>query len=288
MPATPSENPLPSLLGCLMLAGLFVMSLYIWPPKYGRNHPTTIKQRFCSVFFVVIISPIILKFFVSSSELKQFSVFELIGLRLPGLLPAAIYPLLLTMVLFLGPLSMVDYKNIYCWVVNFRFWIDNFTNLIWLRNVIVGPLSEEFTYRACMMPLLMQCFSPLTAVFVCSFFFGVAHVHHVIERYKAGDSLKMIIVRAIVQFSYTTLFGGYSAYLFIRTAHFISVFMVHSFCNVMALPDFGKLYMYQNPKRSILMCLFVLGVILWYNLLDIMTSPKIYSNNIFFGDEVTA
>lgn len=53
------------------------------------------------------------------------------------------------------------------------YWISNLTNLIWLRNHVVAPLSEEFTFRACMLPLLLQCFRPLTAVFVCPLFFGV-------------------------------------------------------------------------------------------------------------------
>ncbi|KAJ4437554.1 hypothetical protein ANN_17699 [Periplaneta americana] len=54
------------------------------------------------------------------------------------------------------------------------YWMSNLTNLIWLRNHVVAPLSEEFTFRACMLPLLLQCFRPMTAVFVCPLFFGVA------------------------------------------------------------------------------------------------------------------
>jgi len=53
------------------------------------------------------------------------------------------------------------------------YWMSNLTNLIWLRNHVVAPLSEEFTFRACMLPLLLQCFRPMTAVFVCPLFFGV-------------------------------------------------------------------------------------------------------------------
>jgi hypothetical protein len=32
------------------------------------------------------------------------------------------------------------------------------TDLIWLRNHVVAPLSEEITCTACMLPLLLQCF----------------------------------------------------------------------------------------------------------------------------------
>lgn len=278
---TPTESMLPSLVGCLIMSGSFIGSLYVWSSKYNRDHPTTIKQRFCSVFVVVILSPVILKLFVTSKELQKFSVFELTGLRLTGFFPAAVLPLILTMVLFLGPLCMINYRKI-----NFRFWIYNFTDLIWLRNVVVGPLFEEITFRACMMPLLMQCFETLAAIFVCSLFFGLAHIHHVIERYRAGDSCKILIVRALIQFSYTTLFGGYSAFLFVKTGHFVSPLVVHAFCNVMELPDFGKILTYENPKKIMLVCLFVLGLVLWYILLKPMTDCRLYNNYIYYDNPI--
>jgi len=55
---------------------------------------------------------------------------------------------------------------------------------------VVAPLSEEWTFRACMLPLLLQCFTPATAIFVCPLFFGVAHFHHVMERVKMGMGIK--------------------------------------------------------------------------------------------------
>lgn len=53
------------------------------------------------------------------------------------------------------------------------FWFNNLRDLIWWRNHVVAPLSEEFTFRACMLPALLQCFQPITAVFICPLFFGV-------------------------------------------------------------------------------------------------------------------
>lgn len=50
----------------------------------------------------------------------------------------------------------------------------------------MAPLSEEFVFRACMMPLILQSFSPLASVFITPLFFGVAHVHHIIERLTMG------------------------------------------------------------------------------------------------------
>ena len=53
------------------------------------------------------------------------------------------------------------------------FWVNYFQNLLWLRNHVVAPLSEEFTFRACMLPLLLQSFTPMTSIFITPLFFGV-------------------------------------------------------------------------------------------------------------------
>jgi membrane protease YdiL (CAAX protease family) len=38
---------------------------------------------------------------------------------------------------------------------------------------VIAPLSEEFTFRACMLPLLLQCMSPLSAVLLSPLLFGI-------------------------------------------------------------------------------------------------------------------
>ena len=42
----------------------------------------------------------------------------------------------------------------------------------------------------------------------------------------------------LFQFAYTTVFGMYSAFLFIKTGHFAAPFIVHAYCNFMGFPDF--------------------------------------------------
>lgn len=51
-------------------------------------------------------------------------------------------------------------------------------SLIWWRNHVVAPVSEEFTFRACMMPALLQCFRPISAVFICPLFFGIGEKYN--------------------------------------------------------------------------------------------------------------
>lgn len=70
-----------------------------------RDHPSTIKKRFFSVFIVMLISPLFIYLFSSPDLLKNYSLWSVIGLRTEGFVSALIYPLLLTVILFIGPLS---------------------------------------------------------------------------------------------------------------------------------------------------------------------------------------
>jgi len=86
------------------------------------------------------------------------------------------------------------------------------------------------------------------------------------------------------QFTYTTIFGMYSAYLFVRTGHFAAPFIVHAYCNFMGFPDFGEVINSEPKKRLILSILFCTGLILFYFLLELMTTPDWYSNDIYTGE----
>lgn len=221
-----------SLGSCFTLSCLYVSSLYVWSTTSDENrwvrayaeefkhpnvdldastthfsdHPTTIKKRFFSISVVSLISPLFVYFFSSENVFKHSTLWEVLGLRWSGFLSALIFPLLLTMILFLGPLSLQlsnSIWKIYSGLKNnsnsnsneneaetsrelseptgeFRltfpepkFWLHTCQNLLWLRNHVVAPLSEEFTFRACMMPLLLQSFTTTTSIFITPLFFGV-------------------------------------------------------------------------------------------------------------------
>jgi membrane protease YdiL (CAAX protease family) len=51
--------------------------------------------------------------------------------------------------------------------------------------------------------------------------FGLAHVHHLIERSSTVHWQQNLVVTT-VQFTYTYLFGVFSAFLFVRTGHLIA------------------------------------------------------------------
>lgn len=45
-----------------------------------------------------------------------------------------------------------------------------------------------------------------------------------------------ILVRSLLQFAYTTLFGWYATFVFLRTGSVVAVVLAHAFCNWCGLP----------------------------------------------------
>ncbi|XP_060522734.1 CAAX prenyl protease 2 isoform X4 [Cylas formicarius] len=176
---------------CLLLSVVYLASLHVWNSPFSRDHPTTIKKRFVSVFFMLFVAPCFLYIGLDKNTLQKVSFLEVLGVKSKGLWQALIVPLLLTVVLFLGPISMEvsnSLGKLYAGksrrmkmsistddgpVSGEGAWHANFTNLIWIRNHLVAPFSEEFTYRSCMLPLLLQCFPATTAIAVNPLLFGI-------------------------------------------------------------------------------------------------------------------
>jgi hypothetical protein len=61
-------------------------------------------------------------------------------------------------------------------------------------------------------------------------------------------------VGVVFQLFYTTVFGWLSAFVFLRTGHVISVFLMHWFCNHMGFPRLDILleHKHRNSKSHLL------------------------------------
>ncbi|XP_076463760.1 CAAX prenyl protease 2-like [Babylonia areolata] len=270
---------------CLLFAVIYVGSLYVWGGTSGkdRDHPDVIKRRFMSVGVVCMIAPPLLwSFSTSSSEATGHTILELMGVRFYGLIPATVIPLLLTMILFLGPLYLHYMDGVFRLYLEPRYWTTSVQNYVWLRNHLVAPFSEELIFRATMLPLLVPAFGMGWSIFLCPLFFGVAHFHHMIEKVihrqaEVSDALK----QTVFQIAYTTVFGAYSAFLFLRTGHLVAPVIAHAFCNHMGFPAFNEVMGYAQPTRYKLISLFVIGLVLWAFLLFPLTSPWLYSSYVY-------
>ncbi|OQV23955.1 putative CAAX prenyl protease 2 [Hypsibius exemplaris] len=275
------------------IAFSYVVSLYIHPfgerllafPQGERNDPAEIRSRFQRVFYASIFS-----FLVSAAYQYAFALGKLgpttellqillkTGFRLVGLPCAVCIPVLLTLILFLGPLVgdyvmgrfqgynrafvSLFYHNRY-----FRRKIlrDSLFSLIWWRAYVVAPISEEFVYRACLVPVILHCFGSTAAIIVSPLAFGVAHLHHIFDRIRLGASAVEAITTTLFQIFYTSLFGAYSAYLFVRTGHFIAPVLVHALCNSMGVPDVAA---FKSQQRIVIGVMYFLGLFLWMGLIS--------------------
>ncbi|TKC36571.1 hypothetical protein EI555_003494, partial [Monodon monoceros] len=315
-----------SVFSCLSLACSYVGSLYVWKSELPRDHPAVIKRRFTSVLVVSSLSPLCVLLWRELTGIQPgTSLLTLMGFRLEGIFPAALLPLLLTMILFLGPLMQLsmdcpcDLADRLKVVLAPRSWAGCLTDMRWLRNQVIAPLTEELVFRACMLPMLAPCTGLGPAVFTCPLFFGVgefvqpspaemflaweprmgfgaragpigqagrnvmwfssssAHFHHIFEQLRfRQSSVGSIFLSAAFQFSYTAVFGAYTAFLFIRTGHLIGPVLCHSFCNYMGFPAVCAAL--EHPQRRLLLAGYALGVGFFLLLLQPLTDPKLYGS----------
>jgi len=232
------------------ISALFVGCLYVGVRGVpNRDDPAVIKQRFVRVGVASALALVVVGIAASVPALQRSdptcpapaSAARWLGVAAPlptdALLLALLLPPALTAVLFFGPL-------VHCWLDNEPLLSDPLlresgdpaggARLRRARNLLVGPLVEEWTFRACSCPLLFSAgYSDAQAVWLSAVLFGAAHIHH---RYDA----KVPWVAVLLQFVYTSLFGAYSSYLFLRTGLIYGPLLAHSFCNLMGLPSFGR------------------------------------------------
>lgn len=128
--------------------------------------------------------------------------------------------------------------------------------------MVVAPISEEVVFRSVMVASMVTglrgavtqgaavvvdpsssmwmvvCLNPLC--------FGLAHVHHCIEKVERGWDLFSAVASTLVQFTYTSIFGCIATLLFMRTGSIYSAIWSHVICNYAGLPDTG----FMHPPRS--------------------------------------
>ena len=75
----------------------------------------------------------------------------------------------------------------------------------------------------------------------------------------------------------------YNNLLFIHLflGHLVAPAVAHAFCNHMGFPNFQEVMAYTNPKRSCVIAMFLLGLVLWSYLLYPLTEPALYGNNLY-------
>lgn len=227
----------------------------------NRDAPSVIQARIRAVTITVTLSTLTTFFLLTGKgQLDIESALHRLGLW--PLSPIIILKaLLLTFFLYLGPL----YNDIYLegsLSPLSEVWSQLTTSLsssMGYRNYVAGPITEELLFRSTILPIHLLSplgESPKKLVFLTPLYFGIAHVHHFYEfRLSHPDTpLTPALLRTVFQFGYTTIFGWYAAFVYLRTGNLYAVFMIHAFCNYMGLPRlWGKVSLSSHapkPYRS--------------------------------------
>ncbi|KAK3944713.1 hypothetical protein QBC46DRAFT_374137 [Diplogelasinospora grovesii] len=224
-------------------------------PTLTRDAPSAIRARVRSVTISCIICCTSTYLILSrTAHASIYDTLHFMGVYPPALLSST-SSLLLTALLFLGPLF--EYFVV---EAGWRDWTSSpsfgplrevLSEWTSWRNIIAGPITEELLYRSASVPLMLLSQSPVkTTIFLSPVIFGLSHLHHFYEFRLTHPQVPLAaaILRSIFQFGYTTLFGSYATFIYIRTGSLLAVCLVHAFCNAMGLPRFyGRVEPYPVP-----------------------------------------
>lgn len=278
----------------LLYAPRFILRLP--PPASFKEH---MLRRFVSAaiasVLAIIVASLLLLPVCDSQNTCIISILSAYGLRMDHLWQAVFFPIILTALLYLGPLVTAALEFItewkeeepqcYCGAVDlksaYRKWAHATVSMgsdiqAW-RNYVVAPLTEELVFRACMIPLLL-CggFQPSSIIFLSPVFFSLAHLNHFWELYYHQ---KYEIYRAALivglQLGYTILFGWYASFLFIRTGHLVAPIVAHTFCNIMGLPSMSCI-----QRGKVTSMAFLVGIAGFFLMLSPASNPVLYNYNI--------
>ncbi|KAK6534685.1 hypothetical protein TWF281_005990 [Arthrobotrys megalospora] len=267
----------------ILFTCIYVGVLYLHPltrpsPRQSRDAPSVIRLRIRAVYTSCLIT--------TASTVYALRVLG--GLDIPTTVKyMGIYPfnpldvlkaLFLTAVLFIGPLAEK------LWLdrdININNNINNNNSLLldiktslssWIgwRNYIVGPITEEITFRSHILSLHLSVphTSLTTLIFLTPLYFGIAHLHHFYEFKLTHPDVPLHfgLIRSLIQFSYTTLFGWFASWVYLRFGSLWAAIAVHSFCNVMGLPRFWGSLDHQHPwKTWVYYTLLVVGAVGFYS-----------------------
>ena len=270
---------------CSTLAVVFVSSLYIFVPyeiqKLHRDDARQIRWRTMAASVVCIVATISHPF-LFCDEKKQTPASASLSLR--NACVATSYVLFHVAILYLQPIFKC-FVVVYGFTARredatsvmqlaqafYAFHIEPTVSALWrpkddserwtlLRSLVVAPVTEEIVFRACMVPVLRSTgMLPWRVSFTAPLFFGFAHVHHAVLKLRQGRRLLPVLLETFFQFVYTSAFGAYVSYAFLKTGSLFAVILCHAFCNTMGLPDLSFLQRASPfyPRRQLFIAVYL-------------------------------
>lgn len=130
-------------------------------------------------------------------------------------------------------------------------------------------------FRACVVELLLyNGNSPRYVLFTSPSYFGIAHAHHAIESSTHGENWVRVLIATIFQGSFTTVFGWFATFLYMRCGSIWPGILVHSFCNFMGPPKVYGMIDGSRLKTALYYSCLLLGPLLFYMLAFPLTDSK--------------
>ncbi|KAG6336859.1 hypothetical protein ID866_2217 [Astraeus odoratus] len=236
-----------------------------------RDDPDVIRARLVAVSSATVLCCVVASTLVRSllDGVSDHLVVIRWTLTYLGVTPPGVLSLLITPCLFLGPLYACFVLETLPLQKNWSFQEDVvsvFFSIAGIRNYVVAPITEEIVFRACVLSgYHLANTSRTRMIFLCPMVFGAAHIHHAWDTYnrygRSPAALKRAVIGTLFQFIYTTIFGFYCSYLFLRTGSIFPPIAAHVFCNVMGVPQPNhEIGQKPNRKLAILLAYF-LGVV---------------------------
>ncbi len=185
--------------------------------------------------------------------------------------------LLLVLILFIGPVLDLAFFSSPDPSFLVKEVSRQLSTLAGLRDLIVGPLTEEIIYTSVTIVILHQVkeISTKTLIFLPPVFFSFAHFHHAYELFTKKTPIHIIGAVIAFQLTYTFLFGIFTNFVFLRTNNLWSCFLVHSFCNFIGVPKFTVSTTKFAYWNIVYYALLVLGSIGFYRFLYTFTQSSL-------------
>ena len=274
---------------CFVVSGAFVGSLYLLVPpqirRLDRDDAAQIRWRSMATMAVCTGAVISYPFIFCNNEVTStWKTIPAFSLNVD--IKAIAGVLLHTVTLYFGPIlqNLLEVYEIskmrgpfsireYCanlYLCHIRpiiaalfFPTNQSERWICLRNLVVAPMAEEVAFRGCIVPPLASTGMKTSKVcFVAPLFFGIAHGHHATLKLRNGERAWRVLLQTFFQFSYTSLFGMYTSYAYLRTGSILAVSLSHSFCNGMGLPNLSFLRPSSplNQYRYLLVSAHIIGL----------------------------
>lgn len=239
----------------ISLTFLYIAPFYISPtlkttPVNSRDSPNVIRARVKAVGGTGLISVLAaIYLFTVYGQDSPRDIIRLLGIA-PVFFDDILKTLALVAILFVGPLYeslIVDGEWREFTPKNFKH--NFYDSWVGYRNHVVAPISEEIIFRSLTISMFLSAETdPFRIVFMTPLIFGLAHIHHLVEFVRSKtpanrtmpppNILFVGIIRSLFQFTYTSLFGFFAAFIFMRTANIWACIAAHSFCNYMGVPRF--------------------------------------------------